>query len=279
MQSGDTIAERFELLRLSAAGGMGRVYQARDRVTGDRVALKVLYRAGIDEAERFAREAQVLATLRHPGIVRYIAYGTTDTGEPYLVLEWLDGETLNERIKERGLSLPEALALGVRVASALGAAHQRGVVHRDVKPSNIFLPGGAIEKVTLIDFGIARLAGAGQLTAPGGMMGTPGYMAPEQARGEPDVGPAADVFALGCVLYRCLTGRPAFTGEDAISVLLKVAIEDPSPCAGSSPSCPWRSRTSCTGCSRSRPPPALPTGTPWPTRSPRSTTARPSACA
>jgi len=126
MRSGDTIAERFELLRLSAAGGMGRVYQALDRVTGDRVALKVLYRGGIDEAERFAREAQVLATLRHPGIVRYIAYGTTDTGEPYLVLEWLDGETLNDRIKERGLALPEALALGVRVASALGAAHQRG---------------------------------------------------------------------------------------------------------------------------------------------------------
>jgi tetratricopeptide (TPR) repeat protein len=228
MQSGDVIAERFEVERLSAAGGMGRVYRARDRVSGDTVALKVLYRAGVSETERFAREAQVLATLRHPGIVRYIAYGTTDAGEPYLVLSWLDGETLLDRLKRQGLTLAETLVLGARLGSALGVVHQRGVVHRDIKPSNIFLPGAAVDQGTLIDFGIARLAGVGeQLTIPGGMLGTPGYVAPEQARGEPNVDARADVFSLGCVLFRCLTGRGAFFGDDVMSVLLKIAIEEP----------------------------------------------------
>src|SRR5262249_27498339 len=156
---------------------------------------------------------QVLATIRHPGIVRYIAYGTTSTGEPYLVLSWLEGETLLDRLKRQGLTLPETLSLGGRIATALGAVHQRRVVHRDIKPSNLFLPGGAVDQVTLIDFGIARLAAAReQLTMPGGMLGTPGYVAPEQARGDPSVDARADVFSLGCVLYRCLTGRGAFQG-------------------------------------------------------------------
>ena len=176
MQSGDVIAERFEVERLSAAGGMGRVYRALDRLSGQTVALKVLYGAGVFESERFAREAQVLATLRHPGIVRYIAYGTTDAGEPYLVLEWLDGETLLDRLRRQGLALAESLALGARLAAALGEVHKRGVVHRDLKPSNVLLCGRSPEQATLIDFGIARLTSAGQqLTLPGGMTRVAGH--------------------------------------------------------------------------------------------------------
>src|SRR6185437_7187982 len=118
--------------------------------------------------------------------------------------------------------------LGVRVASALAAIHQRNVVHRDLKPSNIFLRGGAIDDIKLIDFGIAwRLDTTNQITIPGAMLGTPGYIAPEQAHGSADIDPRADVFSLGCVLFRCLSGRAPFHGNDALAVLLKVAADEP----------------------------------------------------
>jgi tetratricopeptide (TPR) repeat protein len=233
MRPGELVEGRFEIVRLAAAGGMGRVYQASDRLAGGAaVALKVLQGRGVHELMRFAREAQVLAGLRHPGVVRYVAHGATEDGDPYLVMEWLEGETLSERLQRSGLGVAESIALARRIAGALGAVHRAGVVHRDLKPSNVLLPGRAVERALLIDFGIALAWGAGpRLTRSGAMMGTPGYMAPEQARGEPDVDARADVFALGCVLFKCLTGRDAFTGNDALTVLLKVVLEDP-PRAG-----------------------------------------------
>jgi eukaryotic-like serine/threonine-protein kinase len=228
MQKGEVISGRFEVEHLSGAGGMGQVYRARDLQTGEPVALKVLYQVGAVEIERFAREAELLAGLRHPGIVRYISGGAIPGGGPYLAMEWLEGEPLSERLKRMQLTVGESLALGVRVASALAAVHHRNVVHRDLKPSNIFLRGGAIDDVKLIDFGIAwRPDGNRQLTIPGAMLGTPGYIAPEQAHGVPDIDARADIFSLGCVLFRCLSGRAPFHGSDALSVLLKVAADEP----------------------------------------------------
>jgi eukaryotic-like serine/threonine-protein kinase len=230
VRPGDVIAERFEIERLGVSGGMGAVYRAHDRQHGETVAVKTLYRKRAEDVERFVREAEVLAALSHPGIVRYIAHGSSAEGELYLAMEWLDGEDLAARLLRGPLPAGESLALAAEVAGALAAAHARGVVHRDIKPSNVFLTGGAIEGVKILDFGVARLgaeARAGWSTRTGAMMGTPGYMAPEQARGDPLVDARADVFALGCVLFECLTGRAVFVGSHPMAVLAKILLEPP----------------------------------------------------
>jgi hypothetical protein len=220
-RSREVIDERFTIEQLAGFGGMGQIYRARDRRTGALVALKVMHDAERLELERFAREAQVLATLSHPGIVRYIDSGITAEGEPYLVMEWLSGETLSSRLQRTQLTLAEALALGRRVASALSAIHRGGVVHRDIKPSNLFLRDGAIDKVSLIDFGMARRPLADpRLTVTGTMLGTPGYIAPEQVDHFSALDGRADIFSLGCVLYRCISGRAPFRGPDALRMLL-----------------------------------------------------------
>src|SRR5262249_11302865 len=145
---------------------------------------KVLYQVGTLEIARFAREADVLSGLRHPGIVRYLGGGTTPGGSPYLAMEWLEGEPLSERLKRAQLTVGESITLGLRIASALAAVHERRVVHRDLKPSNIFLRNGALWDVKLIDFGIAfRPDQTHALTLSGAVLGTPGYIAPEQAHG------------------------------------------------------------------------------------------------
>ncbi|WP_437985241.1 protein kinase domain-containing protein [Sorangium sp. So ce117] len=228
MRAGDIVADRFEIEGHATSGGMAQIFRARDRLTGEPVALKILQRTGPQESHRFRREAQALAALRHPGVVGYVAHGTTEGGELYLAMQWLSGETLAERLLREPLTVPESRSLGVRVASTLGALHRLGIVHRDLKPSNLLLVGGSVDEVILLDFGVVRVADAGQeLTMPGVMLGTPGYMAPEQARGEVAIDARADVFALGCILYRCLTGRPPFVGNDGLSVLVKVLLEDP----------------------------------------------------
>ena len=220
-RSGEVIDDRFTIEHLAGAGGMGQVYRAHDRRSGGLVALKVMHDSDRLELERFAREAHVLATLSHPGIVRYIDNGTTAAGEPYLVMEWLSGETLAARLQRTQITLAESLALGRRVASALGAIHRRGVVHRDIKPSNLFLRGSEIDEVALIDFGMARRPIADpKLTITGTMLGTPGYVAPEQVYNVPNLDGRADIFSLGCVLYRCLSGRAPFRGPDALRLLL-----------------------------------------------------------
>jgi predicted Ser/Thr protein kinase len=231
MQPRDVIAGRFEIERLAGSGGMGSVYRALDRSTGGPVAVKVLHGQTPDHIERFAREAQLLAELRDPGIVGFVASGATPTGEAYLVMQWLEGEGLSERLARSPLSVAETVALGRRVAGALHAAHARGVVHRDLKPSNLFLPGGDLARVLILDFGIARILEDGRtLTRTGTTLGSPGYMSPEQARGV-RVEASADVFSLGCVLFRCLAGQPPFTG-DALSAMIK-AISDPAPLVAS----------------------------------------------
>jgi serine/threonine protein kinase/tetratricopeptide (TPR) repeat protein len=227
---GAVVAGRFELEECVGAGGMGAVFRARDRTAGETVAVKAMLASHGDCDERFEREARVLSELSHPAIVRYVAHGATDGGQAYLAMEWLKGEDLEHRLERGPMSLANVVALTRRVAEGLAAAHVRGVVHRDVKPSNIFLPDGLPEKAMIIDFGIARATRQGSLaTRTGSLLGTPGYIAPEQARGLGALDARADIFSLGCVLYECLTGQRAFVGSDLVEVLAKILLETPQP--------------------------------------------------
>lgn len=228
MRPGDLIGERFLVEHLAGVGGMGEVYRAVDQATDQAVALKVLRELNLESSERLSQESRVLETLSHPHIVKYVAHGITPSGAPYLAMEWLDGESLTARLTRTGLRLEESVAMALHVAEALAVAHAQGIVHRDVKPSNLFLQHGDIAQIKVLDFGVAREHGAGRrLTLTGSIVGTPGYMAPEQARANKrPVDARADVFSLGTVLFECLTGRPAFEGEHAIAVLASLLLSD-----------------------------------------------------
>jgi tetratricopeptide (TPR) repeat protein len=232
--AGDVLAERFVIHAVAGCGGMGTVYRATDRVTGQAVALKIVAAQGHAEHARFAQEARVLAELAHPAIVGYVAHGTTGEEQPFLAMEWLDGEDLARRLARAGLAVEDSVTLALRAAQGLAAAHARGVVHRDVKPSNLFLVDGEPSRAKVLDFGIARLQASGfaptaqPLTRTGALVGTIGYMSPEQAIADKKLDARTDVFALGCVLFECLTGRPAFVAEHAVAVLAKV-LREPAP--------------------------------------------------
>ncbi len=208
---------------------MGIVYRAVDKWNGSPCAVKLL--TVPTNARRFLREAQILARLTHPAIVRYIGHGVSPEGELFLAMEWVDGSDLERRLEQGALSLDEALEVGQRVTEALQAVHSAGVVHRDLKPSNILLPQGKLELAKLGDFGVAHLADARhtgtKLTSTGTIVGTPGYLSPEQLRGA-NIDGRADLFSLGCVLFECLSGRPAFYADSLLALFAKIAI-DPSP--------------------------------------------------
>ncbi|WP_437516755.1 serine/threonine-protein kinase [Sorangium sp. So ce1099] len=228
MHSGEVVDDRFEIEEHAASGATARVYRARDRRSGGLVALKLLQTAATPALSALAREALALATLEIPGTARYIAHGATAGGRLYLATEWLAGETLSERLDRAPLTIAESVTLAACLAETLAAVHRLGFVHCDVKPGNIVLEGGDVQRVRLIDFGVARLSGdEEEFPSLGEIHGTPQYMAPEQARGEPQIDARADVFALGSVLFECLTGRPAFAGSDPLSVLMKVLLEEP----------------------------------------------------
>ncbi|WP_437585820.1 protein kinase domain-containing protein [Sorangium sp. So ce1000] len=228
MLPGRLLDGRFELAEIAGSGGMGTVYRAIDRSSGTVVAVKLLRKADARAQARFVREAQALSRLEHPHIVRYATHGVSPTGEPYLAMEWLSGESLSDRLSRQDLRVEESVALVRRVADALGAAHARGIVHRDIKPSNLFLVDGALDRVKLLDFGIAQLADATtRLTRTEAVLGTLGYMAPEQARGERDALDArADIFSIGCVLFECLTGQRAFRGQHPMALVWKLLLEE-----------------------------------------------------
>jgi len=210
---------------------MGTVYEARDQTTSGVVAIKVLENErDAAAAARFAREAAVQESLVHVNIVRHVTHGTTAAGVPYLVMERVDGEDLGARLGRGPLAVAGALGLARGVAAGLAAAHARGIIHRDVKPANILLPGGDLHAPKLTDFGVARVLGAATtFTRTGHIVGTPSYMAPEQAHVGAEVGAPVDIFALGCVLYHCLAGRPPFEGTDVRVILAKVLFAEAPP--------------------------------------------------
>jgi eukaryotic-like serine/threonine-protein kinase len=226
------LAQRFVLEALQGSGAMGSVYRARDLVEGETVAVKLLH-GGVGSSMsllRFAREARMLAQVQHSGIVSYLADGKTQQGLPYLVMEWLEGEDLAQRLIRQPLTVAESISLLRRVASALSDVHKLGIVHRDLKPSNLFLRNGEVHEATIVDFGIARRVDASMtLTNAGGIVGTPGYMAPEQARSSDDVGTAADIFSLGCVFYECLSRNAPFIARDIPTCLSRILHEEPTP--------------------------------------------------
>ena len=227
---GTSIAGRFTLEALVGQGGMGLVYQATDTRTQRRVALKLSRGLGSPDATyRFGREALLLSELHHPGIVAYVDHGAAEDGHSFLAMEWLEGEDLASRLRRQRLTPHEALLLVRRAAEALATAHRQGIVHRDLKPSNLFLREGRPEDVVLLDFGLARYARPDLLgvTRQGTLLGTPGYMAPEQASCKPQLTPSADIFSLGCVLHECLTGQSPFAAPHFSAALAKVLLSEP----------------------------------------------------
>jgi predicted Ser/Thr protein kinase len=224
----DRLQGRYRIDAQIAEGGMGVVYRGFDLEFDQPIAIKVLRPGAVDNVARFEREATILATLDHPGVVRYVTHGVAHEGSSFLVMEWVDGTTLAEHHARVGLTPAEAVAVARRVAEALGAAHARGLVHRDVKPQNLLLAGGDLLRPKVIDFGLVRRAtGEPRLTETGVVVGTPGYMAPEQARGDREIDARSDVFALGCVLYECVTGVPAFAGRNVGAVMARIVLCDP----------------------------------------------------
>ncbi|MEW6279817.1 MAG: serine/threonine-protein kinase [Candidatus Eremiobacterota bacterium] len=230
---------RYRLLERLGEGGMAAVYRAVPDETLDEseaVAVKVMHRSLSQSEEyrkRFRREIQVLNALEHPNLVRILDFGEQD-GLLYMTMEWLQGETVARRIPPAGMPLCEVLAILQPVAAGLSATHARGVVHRDLKPDNLFVTRDG--RVKIMDFGVARGAGYTVATATGELMGTPAYLAPEQIEGQREPDPASDQYSLGVVAYELLTGRPPFTDADPYALVFMQVSKAPPPMTGVDPS-------------------------------------------
>src|SRR2546426_9416119 len=218
---GTLLGGRYRLDARIGRGGMSTVYKAFDTVLERPVAIKLMHReiaSHSDQLERFRREARAVAQLNHPHIVTVIDAGE-DESPPYSVFEYVEGETLKERIRRFGrLPIPEAIAYAIEISRALGAAHERGIVHRDIKPQNVLIDAEGSAKVT--DFGIARTLDQEGLTADGRVLGTTDYVSPEQALGHKVTG-QSDLYSLGIVLFEMLTGEVPFKGENQVAVAMK----------------------------------------------------------
>jgi eukaryotic-like serine/threonine-protein kinase len=225
LRPGDVVAKRFQIRRRSGSGGAAFVYQAHDGETNRAVAVKVLSRARATSA--LDAEGQVLSTLDHPHVVGYVAHGAMEDGAPFVVMPWLEGQDLQERLTLGRLSVEEAMTLASRVADALAYLHARDIVHGDLKPSNLFLVRGEVSQVVLIDLGHADASRGHESLRDSFVPGTPGFMAPEQVHGRGPLHPTVDVFALGSVLFECLTGEPLFCGSHPLAVLAKSILEPP----------------------------------------------------
>jgi serine/threonine-protein kinase len=232
---GTTIDGKYAMRALLGRGGMGAVYRAENLRIGKHVAIKVLlrgHRKGSDAEKRFIREARIAGSLGHPGIVEIYDLGTLDNGVPFQVMELLEGEPLSARIKHEGaLPLDDVLDVAEQILSALDVAHARGVIHRDLKPDNVFLAQrGEIVVAKLLDFGISKTLGEETLalTQTGMVVGTPYYLAPEQARGEA-VDARSDVWAMGVVVYEMLTGRLPYRADNYNKLLVAILTTRPEP--------------------------------------------------
>jgi serine/threonine-protein kinase len=240
----------YEVEAVLGRGGMGVVYKARHLRLKRTVALKMLLvgaYAGPRERARFQREAEAVAGLRHGNIVQVHDVGDHE-GMPYFTMEFVEGGSLAQKLAGTPQPARPAAALVATLAAAMQVAHQSGIVHRDLKPGNILLTADGTPKIT--DFGLARrLEGDAQLTHTGLPVGTPGYMAPEQAQGEVHaIGPSVDVYALGVILYELLTGRLPFQGETAAATIQQVLTRDPVPPARLNPTVPRDLETICLKC-------------------------------
>ena len=233
LQAGHMLDDKYRIERLIAVGGMGAVYEGTHVKLRKRVAIKVLNRGLTSPAmiERFHREAITASQIGHEGIAQVTDLGTSATNEPFLVMELLEGESLAARLKSAGqLPVEMACELGCAILSPLAAAHAAGIVHRDLKPDNVFLVRQSRgELVKLLDFGISRASGLEQefrLTTTGLVLGTPYYMSPEQARGETNVGPAADLYAFGVILYEMLIGTVPIKADNYNALIYRVMNGD-----------------------------------------------------
>jgi tRNA A-37 threonylcarbamoyl transferase component Bud32 len=240
---GSVIADTYTIEAVIGRGGMGAVFVAsHKRLPGKKVAIKVLHAelSGDEVQARFKREAEIASRLGHPNIVQVHDFNVMPDGTPYLVLEFLHGESLAQRLRNGPMPLEQAMSIVRQVGSALAAAHREGIVHRDLKPQNIFLvptevDGRIVDIAKVLDFGISKIRGSQTVkTQDSALLGTPQYMAPEQATGQHAlVDERTDLFAFGAIVYEMLTGQPAFTGETIPEVVFKVVYE-PAPQLGAS---------------------------------------------
>jgi len=248
IEVGAVVANTYTVESLIGRGGMGSVYLAsHNRLPGKQVAIKILH-ADLEDPDviaRFKHEAEIASRLGHPNIVGVHDFNVTAEGTPYLVLEYLEGESLAQRLKRGPLPLDTVFSITRQVGSALAAAHREGIVHRDLKPQNIFLvptevDGKIVEIAKVLDFGISKVRGSTTVkTQESALLGTPQYMAPEQAKGDHEhVDARTDVFALGAIVYEMLAGHPAFSGESIPEVVYKVVHEQPRPLADEAPTVP-----------------------------------------
>jgi eukaryotic-like serine/threonine-protein kinase len=238
---GTILADRYEIVRRIGEGGMGAVYEGRHIVLGRAVAVKVLLEKFLEKTELVARllqEARMASAIGHENIVDVTDFGTTADGRSFVVMEFLEGEALAQLvIRDAPLAVDRCLRIARQVVSALGAAHEKGIVHRDVKPENVFLlRRGEQDFVKVVDFGVSKAvhtreegAEMMRLTRTGMILGTPLYMSPEQARGGEDVDARADVWAVGVMLYECLTGEVPFRATNYLGVISQVLTQEVQP--------------------------------------------------
>ena len=234
---GTVLEGAYRITRIIGEGGMGAVYEAIQLRLNKRVAVKLMARQLTTNQEsltRFRREAEITSKLGHPNLVNVIDFGTSEAGEPYLVMEYLDGEDLDHRMgRIRTLPLELAVHIAKQTASALAAAHAQGIVHRDLKPANIFLVHvpGELEFVKVLDFGISKMKAAGvKLTKPTISLGTPNYMSPEQAAGRRDeIDHPTDQWALACITWEMLCGHTPFVADDTTALFFQIINMKPPP--------------------------------------------------
>src|SRR3989440_6014870 len=229
LSPGTMLGGRYRLDERIAGGGMGDVWRGTDEVLGRTVAVKILLPALLEEAgfaERFRGEARTMATINHPGVLDVYDYGR-ENATAFLVMEYVEGDALSRTLSKVGRLTPaRTMALMAQTADALHAAHEKGIVHRDVKPGNLLVrPNGTL---VLTDFGIARSAAVGQLTQAGAVLGTASYISPEQASGAVAT-PLSDVYALGVVAYQCLVGRRPFEGDNPLEIAMQHVRSQPAP--------------------------------------------------
>jgi serine/threonine-protein kinase len=243
-KEGDVISGKYVLQRPLAKGGMGAVWVAQNTLTERKVAIKFMLpelATTPDTVQRFFREAKASARIDHPCIVDVLDLGTLEDGAPFLVMEMLEGRSLEQIVEQQPLTPIQIAALMLDVTHALAAAHSAGIVHRDLKPANIYVARKGESIVPkILDFGISKITstigGDVRMTRTGAVLGSPAYMSPEQARGRNDIDGRADIWAVGVILYEAVSGKLPFTGENYNQVMMAITLDPPTPLAQAAPS-------------------------------------------